>query len=84
MQDRITNVRNVQFSGTGTPGASITYAETGASPTTVHTTIDPTGNYSITIPLGDGVNNFQVTSLDSFGQTISGRLATVTYNVNAP
>jgi hypothetical protein len=36
------------------------------------------------IPIGAGVNKFQVTSVDGFGQTISGAISPVTYNANAP
>jgi hypothetical protein len=84
IQDRITSLGIVHFTGQGTPGAAITYAETGSAPLTATATADATGAYSLMIPIGAGVNNFLVTSVDGFGQTISGQISPVTYNANAP
>jgi hypothetical protein len=84
LQDRITAIRTVHFTGTATPGATITYSEINNLTPSVTTTADSLGNYSLMIPLGNGSNTFQVTSVDAFGQTITGTIAAVTYNPNAP
>ena len=47
--NRITNQPNVTITGAATPGATISYSETGES--AVSATADATGNYSVTIPL---------------------------------
>jgi len=78
LPDRKTTFSTVRFSGTVTPGASITYAETTQRTAPVSTTADETGNYSIMVPLADGVNSFRVTTGDAFGQSISGVIAPVT------
>ena len=67
------------FTGTATPGATITYTETANKVPATTTTADATGNYSIIVPLATGTNTFKVVSTDAFGQTISGTLAPVTY-----
>ena len=36
------------------------------------------------VPLGDGANNFKVTTTDAFGQSISGQIAPVTYTLHPP
>lgn len=82
--DRITDVRDATFQGIATPGATITYAEVSNKIAPVSTTADASGNYSIVIALADGINTFQVTSQDGFGQTISGVLSPVTYQLNPP
>jgi hypothetical protein len=75
---RVTTSSTAHFTGTATPGASITYSESnGAVPSTT-TTADGAGNYSITVPLALGSNVFTVTSTDAFGQVISGNLNPVT------
>jgi hypothetical protein len=77
-RSRVTTSSTAHFTGTATPGASITYSEAnGAVPSTT-TTADSAGNYSITVPLALGSNTFTVTSTDSFGQNISGSLTPVT------
>ncbi len=79
-QDRVTAIRDAHFTGTASAGAKITYHEINNKTPDVTTTADAQGNYSITVPLGNGLNQFQVTSTDTFGQTISGQIAGVTYN----
>lgn len=82
--DRITNIRNVHFSGQGTPGASVAFAEVNQKSAPVNTTVDPQGNYSVNVGLGDGSNTFRVTSVDSFGQTITGQISPVIFTASPP
>jgi hypothetical protein len=84
MHTRITNFRNVHFTGTATPGATVTFAEINHNSPGATTTADASGNYSIMVPLGDGSNTFNVTSTDGFGQTITGQIQPVTYTTNPP
>jgi hypothetical protein len=75
---RVTTSATAHFTGTATPGASITYSEAnGAVPSTT-TTADSAGNYGITVPLALGSNTFTVSATDSFGQNITGSLTPVT------
>ena len=83
-QNRITNVHTVHFTGQVSAGATLTYSEVSGKTPTVTTTAGADGNYSLLIPLATGVNTFHVSSTDAFGQTISGQIASVTYNPNAP
>jgi hypothetical protein len=76
---RTTNIPTAHFTGTATPGATITYAQTANQVPSTTTTADASGNYSITVPLAVGSNTFQVTSKDAFGQTITGALSPVTF-----
>ena len=82
--DRTTTNPSVHFSGTATPGALIRYAETGKKVPNVSATADASGKYSMIVPLGPGVNTFQVTATDPFGQTITGQIAPVTYIATPP
>jgi hypothetical protein len=77
---RTTTKPTAQFSGSASANATITYTNTTfPSMTPVTTTTDGSGNYTITVPLGVGPNVFQVQSVDSFGQTITGNVNPVTY-----
>ena len=76
--DRRTTFSTVHFTGNVTPGATVTFSETTQKTTPVSTTADETGNYSIMIPLGPGVNSFRVTTQDAFGQSITGGIEPVT------
>jgi hypothetical protein len=84
LHSRMTNFRTVHFTGSATPGASITFTEVNHNSPGATTKADATGNYSIMVPLGDGSNTFNVTSTDGFGQTITGQIAPVTYTTNPP
>jgi hypothetical protein len=75
---RQTNLPTATFTGTATPGASVTYAETTPKTTVVSTTANASGNYNITVPLGPGANQFLVNVTDSFDQTIAGQISPVT------
>jgi hypothetical protein len=79
---RTTTIQDVRFKGQGTPGATITYSEINHHTPDVSTTVDTTGNYSVIVPLGPGMNTFKVTSVDGFGQTISGQISPVNYTPN--
>jgi hypothetical protein len=83
LQDRVTNIQNVQFNGTATPGAAITYSEINGNAPTATTTADLNGNYILHVTLGNGDNTFNVSAKDAFGQTVSGQISPVTYSVNA-
>ena len=72
LNPRTTNVNSAHFTGIASGGATITYAEVSQKVPPTTTTADAAGNYSINVPLAPGTNTFQVTSIDSFGQTISG------------
>jgi hypothetical protein len=74
---RETTVPLARFTGSGTPGATITYQATDQTTSPVTATVDATGNYAIMTPLKPGLNTFKVTSVDAFGQTISGTIAPV-------
>lgn len=82
--DRITNIQTVHFSGQATPAATVTYTEAANKTAPVHTTADANGFYNVNIPLGQGANNFTVTSVDGFGQSISGQITPVTFTPDAP
>jgi hypothetical protein len=78
---RVTTQSTTSFTGSTTPGATVKYTDTSPSMSPVTTTADANGNYSITVPLSLGSNTFQVTTHDSFGQTITGTIAPVTYQL---
>jgi hypothetical protein len=78
LNPRTVSVKTAHFTGTATPGSTITYAQTANAVPATTTTADSAGNYSITVPLANGTNTFQVTSKDQFGQTIAGAIAPVT------
>ena len=84
VNQRLTRTPNAHFTGTMTPGGTITYAVAAGKSKPVTTTADSTGNYSINVPLTEGANTFKVTTLDAFGQSISGTLAAVNYSTNPP
>jgi hypothetical protein len=81
---RTTSLSTVHFSGQATPGAAITYTDSVSTIAPVHTTVDPTGNYSINVPLAPGTNTFTVSAADGFGQTVTGQISPVTFNVPTP
>ncbi len=78
--DRTTTDPNMHITGVATPGSTIVYDDLLAPSTPVTTTADASGNYSIVLPLNPGSNTFQVSTADSFGQTISGQLSPIVYN----
>jgi hypothetical protein len=76
-----TNLSNITVTGAATPGATITFSETGEPATTA--TATSTGTYSINLPLLTGSNTYSVSTSDAFGQTITGAINAITYNPNA-
>ena len=84
LHSRITNFNPVHFTGTATPGATVTFTEVNNNSPGATTTADSSGNFSIMVPLGNGSNTFSVSTTDSFGQTISGQISPVTYTLNPP
>lgn len=74
---RLTTSSVMNFYGTASPGASITYTSPQNLFTPVTTTADSSGNYTLTTPLVKGMNYFNVSSTDSFGQTIAGSLTPI-------
>jgi len=84
LNDRITSDKTVNFTGTVSPGATVTFKEINNNSPGATTTAAASGNYSIMVPLGNGSNTFNVTTKDAFGQSISGQIAAVTYSTNPP
>ena len=84
LNTRVTSDKTVNFTGTVTPGATVTFTEINNNSPGAITTADASGNYSIMVPLGNGSNTFNVSTEDAFGQIISGQVAPVTYSANPP
>jgi hypothetical protein len=78
VNNRVTNLSSVQFTGSTTPGASIQYTLSGSTTPAASTVADGKGNYSLEVPVAPGVNNFVINSTDGFGQTINGPISPVT------
>jgi hypothetical protein len=57
----------------------VTFTDQNGGSTTT-TTADSTGAYSIFVPLVVGSNTFTVSTLDAFGQNISGAITPVVYS----
>ena len=81
--DRITNASTVTFNGSGTPGAKITFTEVNKKEAAISTVVNSTGVYTVNIPLQVGTSTFMVTSVDAFGQSITGSIQPVTYTTGA-
>jgi hypothetical protein len=77
--NRLSPYSTVHFAGATTPNATITFVDQ-ASGVSTSTTADSSGNYSIIVPLVTGSNTFTVTTLDGFGQSISGSISPVVYS----
>ncbi len=77
--NRISPFSTVGFTGQVTPDATITFLDQ-ASGSTTSTTADSSGNYSIIVPVTTGSNTFTVTTMDGFGQSISGAISPVVYS----
>jgi hypothetical protein len=77
--NRTTPYSSVHFAGQATPGATVSFVDQ-ASGVTTKTTVDSTGAYSIMVPLVTGSNTFKVTTMDGFGQSISGAISPVVYS----
>jgi hypothetical protein len=79
LSQRVSSIPQAHFTGTASPGATITFSQVQKTVPDTTTTADSAGNYSIVVPLANGVNTFNVTVKDSFGQVITGQLAPVSY-----
>ena len=77
--DRTVPYSTVHFAGDVTPNATVTFIDQNGGSTTT-TTADSTGAYSIMVPLVTGSNTFTVSTVDAFGQTISGSITPVVYS----
>ncbi len=77
--DRVSRIPTASFSGLATPGTKITFAEVNGKSAAVSTTADSAGNYGLVVPLAVGSNTFNVAAVDPLGQSISGKIAAVTY-----
>jgi hypothetical protein len=76
--DRTVPFSTVHFAGEVTPNATVTFTDqNGGSMTTAKA--DSTGAYSIMVPLVSGSNTFTVSTLDAFGQNITGSITPVVY-----
>ncbi len=77
--NRTTPFSTVHFAGDATPDATVSFYDQ-ASGTTTNTTANSTGAYSIMVPLISGSNTFTVTTMDGFGQSITGAISPVVYS----
>lgn len=77
--DRVLNKPNAHFTGDASPGATVTFTEINNKSQSVTSTADAQGHYNLYAPLAAGANTFRVTTLDPFGQSITGSIAPVTY-----
>jgi Dockerin type I domain len=85
--DRTVPFSSVNFTGNATPGATVTFLDQQGGASTSTTADAQTGDYSINVPLVTGSNTFTVTTLDAFGQSITGAITPVVYSptaANAP
>lgn len=76
---RITHDASLVYSGTTTPGASVTFDAIGGGAQPRTAVADGLGHYAVVEPLSAGVNSFVVTSTDAFGQVISGPTMPIVY-----
>jgi hypothetical protein len=83
LSTRVSKIPLVKFLGQASPGATVTFDEASGKNTPVTATADSKGNYSAVVNLAPGSNTFNVTTMDGFGQSISGTLAPVTYDTSA-
>ena len=81
--DGTTPYSSVVYEGNATPGATITFLDQASGVTTTTTAAAKTGTYSITVPLVTGSNTFTVTTMDAFGQSITGAITPVVYSPSA-
>jgi len=77
--NRTTPYSTVHFAGDVTPGATVKFVDQSRGSSTT-ATADPTGAYSIMVPLVSGSNTFTVTTQDGFGQSITGAITPVVYS----
>jgi hypothetical protein len=80
--NRTTPFSSVHFAGMVTPGSTVTFTNNNNGAQT-QATADKTGAYTIMVPLVSGSNTFKVTTMDGFGQSISGAISPVVYDPNS-
>jgi hypothetical protein len=81
--DGTTPYSSVVYEGNATPGATISFLDQTTGVTTTTTAAAQTGVYNITVPLATGSNTFSVTTMDAFGQSITGSITPVVYSPSA-
>jgi Dockerin type I domain len=74
---------SIEFDGNTTPGATVTFVDQQGGSSTSTTADAKTGAYTINVPLVTGSNTFTVTTLDAFGQSITGAITPVVYSPSA-
>jgi Dockerin type I domain len=74
---------SVVYEGDATPNATITFLDQASGVSTTTTAAAQTGAYTITVPLVTGSNTFTVTTMDAFGQSITGGITPVVYSPSA-
>ena len=78
--DRTVPFSSVNFTGNATPGATVTFLDQQGGASTSTTADAKTGDYSINVPLVTGSNTFTVTTMDAFGQSITGAITPVVFS----
>jgi hypothetical protein len=81
--DGTTPFSSVVYEGNVTPGATVSFLDQATGVTTTTTAAAQTGVYNITVPLATGSNTFSVTTMDAFGQSITGAITPVVYSPSA-
>jgi hypothetical protein len=81
--DGTTPFSSVVYEGNATPGATVSFLDQATGVTTTTTAVAQTGVYNITVPLATGSNTFSVTTMDAFGQSITGAITPVVYSPSA-
>ena len=74
-----TGVQALGFTGTTTPGAKVTIIPINGQSSTITTTAGADGTFNATLNLSPGLNSFQISETDAFGQANSGVLPGITY-----
>jgi hypothetical protein len=66
-----TTVQTLMFTGTATPGATVTLLDSQGNGAPATGTADSSGNIHVLTHLAAGFNEFQATAKDTFGQSIT-------------
>lgn len=76
---RLTTDQVIQFNGQASPYATVTFTSPKNDFSPITTTTNAQGNYTVNVPLVQGMNYFNVASTDLFGQHITGSVTPVQY-----
>ncbi len=76
---RLTTDQIIQFNGQASPYATVSFTSPNNSFSAITTNTNAQGNYTVNIPLVQGMNYFNVGSTDLFGQHITGSVTPVQY-----